>query len=150
MDNKAFTEEGYKETLEYFEAFGKELEKKNAELKKEIEKGYEGRIKELPEDLREKYKLDEVRSEEPDEENPEEIDEEISQEQFDYVMMELMYLDKFNREPTDDNHDLYPNGWFEDSDYKKQFEILAEAVAENKKIEETKGYSELHKGRYTR
>ena len=31
--------------------------------------------------------------------------------------------------------------------YKKQFEILAEAIAENKKIEETKGYGELHKGR---
>lgn len=138
MDNKPFTEEGYKEAIEHFGSLAKELEEKNKELKKELEKGYEERIKELPEDLREKYKLDEL---------PEESEEEISQEQFDYVMLELMYLDKFNREPTDDNHDLYPNGWFEDPDYKKQFEILAEAIAENKKIEETKGYGELHKGR---
>jgi len=154
MDNKPFTEEGYKEAIEHFGSLAKELEEKNEELKKELEKGYEERIKELPEDLREKYKLDEIPEESEEEnpegseeENPEEFDEEISQEQFDYVMLELMYLDKFNREPTDDNHDLYPNGWFEDPDYKKQFEILAEAIAENKKIEETKGYGELHKGR---
>ena len=53
MDNKPFTEEGYKEAIDHFSTLAKELEGKNEELKKELEKGYEERIKEHPEDLRE-------------------------------------------------------------------------------------------------
>lgn len=76
--------------------------------------------------------------------------EDISEEQADCIMLDLLYLENFDRKPEDNNIDLYPDGWFENPDYKKQFEILVEAVVEEKKIVDTKKYNELRKGKYTR
>lgn len=72
----------------------------------------------------------------------------IPEERLECVMMELLYLDSFKREPSDDNSDLFPNGWFEYSNYEKQFEILVEAIAKKQKITETDGYNEFVKKRH--
>ena len=151
MDEDYINEKKFEESLAKLREIDKEIElqRQNGErIRKELERfeemEIEERIKYLPKKTGEKLK------QEQDGGNIEEIDEEISQDRFNCVMLEIMYLKRFGREPTDDNSDLYPNDWFEDPDYKKQFEILTEAVAENKKIADTNGYNELHKGRYTR
>ncbi|MBQ1550814.1 MAG: hypothetical protein IIZ67_01820 [Bacilli bacterium] len=138
------------EKEEEFAVSLEDLKKTSDEIKRKLEeqkanyKSVEERFKDLPEDFFQGRPN-------PIDESPEdEIIEDISDEQFDCVMMELMYLKRFDREPEDDNSDLYPRDWFTNPDYKKQFEILAEAVAENKKIVETKGYNEFRKGKYTR
>ena len=152
MDEDYINEKEFKERLaKRREEIDKELEQQRQScerIRKELQRlgqmEIKERIKYLPEKTGEKLK------QELDGGNIEKIDEEISQDRFNCVMLELMYLKGFDRAPTDDNSDLYPNDWFEDPDYKKQFEILTEAVAENKKIADTNGYNELHKGRYTR
>ena len=151
MDEEDIKEKEFEESLAKLREIDKELEQQRKscerimqELKRLGQMEIEERVKYLPKETGEKLK------QEQDGGNIEEIDEDISQDRFNCVMLETMYLKRFDREPTDDNSDLYPNDWFEDPDYKKQFEILAEAIAENKKINETKGYNELHKGRYTR
>lgn len=151
MDERVFREEEYEVSLE-------DLKKENDEIKDKLKKQnktIEERLKDLPEDFfQNSLDLDNGISidipEESEDENSNQKEEDISDEQFDYAMMELTYLKNFDREPEDDNSDLYPNDWFRNQDYKKQFEILAEAVAENKRIAETKGYKDLRKGKYTR
>ncbi len=138
MNETEYKDEEFEVSLEDLKKTSDEIERKANEKRKTLEE----RLKDLPEDFFDD-KID------PNKENPEEPEEEISDEQFDYVMMELMYLKRFDRQPEDDNSDLYPRDWFKDQDFQRQFEILAEAVAENKRITETKGYSELRKGKRT-
>ena len=151
MDEDYINKKEFEKRLAKRREIDKELEQQRQScerIRKELQRlgqmKIEERINYLPEKTGEKLK------QELDGGNIEKIDEEISQDRFNCVMLELMYLKGFDREPTDDNSDLYPNDWFEDPDYKRQFEILTEAVAENKKIADTNGYNELHKGRYTR
>ncbi len=155
MDERVFKEEEYEVSLEDLKKEDDEIKKKLKEQNKTIEE----RVKDLPEDFfQNSLDLDngiaiDIPEESEDENSKQKEDkneEDISDEQFDYAMMELTYLKNFDREPEDDNSDLYPNDWFRNQDYKKQFEILAEAVAENKRIADTKGYKDLRKGKYTR
>ena len=155
MDERVFKEEEYEVSLEDLKKEDDEIKKKLKEQNKTIEE----RVKDLPEDFfQNSLDLDngiaiDIPEESEDENSKQKKDkneEDISDEQFDYAMMELTYLKNFDREPEDDNSDLYPNDWFRNQDYKKQFEILAEAVAENKRIADTKGYKDLRKGKYTR
>ena len=155
MDERVLREEEYEVSLEDLKKESDEIAKKLKEPNKTIEE----RLKDLPEDFfQNSIDLDNGNSidipEESEDENSEqkedENEEDISDEQFDYTMMELMYLKRFDRQPEDDNSDLYPTDWYKDPDYQKQFEILSEAVAENKRISETKGYSELRKGKNIR
>lgn len=155
MDERVFKEEEYEVSLEDLKKEDDEIKKKLKEQNKTIEE----RLKDLPEDFfQNSLDLDngiaiDIPEESEDENSKQKEDkneEDISDEQFDYAMMELTYLKNFDREPEDDNSDLYPNDWFRNQDYKKQFEILAEAVAENKRIADTKGYKDLRKGKYTR
>ena len=43
--------------------------------------------------------------------------------------------------------DLFPMGWFEDSDFMKKINIVAEAITTNKTIQETNAYRELSEGK---
>ena len=93
----------------------------------DINGGIEDILKDIPEDL--KKQIEERKAE------AEELD--IPEEQMDCILMDLLYLENNDRKPGENNKDLYPVDWFDNPDYEKQFEILTEAVMEDKKIIET-------------
>ncbi len=109
----------------------------------DINGGIEERLKNLPDDFKKNIPT-------PPEDDLDLGDLDISEEQQAYIMMDLLYLENNNRKPEDNNIDLYPDDWFDNQDYEKQFKILAEAVFDNKKIVDTNAYQETKKGKYTR
>ena len=56
-----------------------------------------------------------------------------------YTLTEMTYEKQFNNV---DKSMLYPEGWYNNKNYKNKIEILGEAIKENKLIVNTKKYSE--------
>ena len=66
-----------------------------------------------------------------------------------YNLLEIKYLKTFGKNVTlnmEDDHDLYPNGWFLNSDYTVKSKILAEAINKKIKIIDTEAYQEIIEG----
>lgn len=58
-----------------------------------------------------------------------------------YTLSELAYKKHFK-----DNNELFPEGWYENNNYKEKIEIITEALKENTLIINTKRYNESLEG----
>ena len=73
----------------------------------------------------------------------------INDKEFVCRMLETKYIRAMGREVSwkiGENSDLYPAGWFSNSDYIKKAEILAEAIEKKCLIIETSKYLEVIEG----
>ena len=59
-----------------------------------------------------------------------------------YLMMEGNYIKQNNRKIEEDNRDLFPNNWYENTNYQLKTNILFEAIKNNILIKNTKLYKE--------
>lgn len=66
-------------------------------------------------------------------------------------VIEVAYIQKYGYEiGSPEANKLFPLGWFEDCDYNDKIAIIAEAIANDKKIIETKLYQARIEGVKTR
>lgn len=62
-----------------------------------------------------------------------------------YTLLELAYQDVF-KDRVEVVEDLYPEGWYGSTDYKKKIEVLTEAIDNDKLIVETVSYQTMLEG----
>lgn len=62
-----------------------------------------------------------------------------------YTLLELAYQDVF-KDRAEVVEDLYPEGWYGSTDYKKKIEVLTEAIDNDKLIVETVSYQTMLEG----
>ena len=62
-----------------------------------------------------------------------------------YTLAEIAYQKKF-KNTIDDESYLYPEGWYENKNYKLKIEIITEAIKNNTLIEKTPKYLKIVEG----
>lgn len=62
-----------------------------------------------------------------------------------YTLAELAYQNHFEN-TTDNNDNLYPEGWYENKNYRLKIEIITDAIQSNTLIENTPKYQEMVEG----